>query len=563
MGQQPASTTSSDPLVGQVLSQRYRILAKLGEGAMAAVYLAEHTVVGTNIVLKVLLPELADKQDIVDRFLQEAKIASEIHHDNIIDIFYSGRSPEGHTFLAMEYLPGTTLFELLQKTGPMRWARAQPILRQIADALAAAHDQGVIHRDVKPENVLVIDRERPNGGGTTDFVKVVDFGIANVGGVGGSQGVCGTPEYMAPEQARAQPPDVRDDIYAFGCLMYQVLTGDVPFTAPSIQKVLLMHMQQPVEPPRNRRPDAEIPSGAEAIVMRALEKTRDRRFQTMAEMAEAISAVPIPRKMTPAPLPTLGALPGALSPTAGSAPSARLVFELPEPRSRRRLRLALAAVVVGLFATAAVLAHKRPPSGRLEVIVEPADAAIYIDGKKVADRSPMQLDATAGRYRVSAHHAGCDDMAQMVDVASGGFVRVPFKLPVGDTTRVELQSDPPGALIWLDGEPLMNGQTQARTPFSAGRVAPGRHALEMEGVPGMGTWHGHVQVSLGASQAIRGVLPKDEPAPPPSHHRSRSAAARPAPPPAPAPARPESRATRPDQPGTTFLDLKTGEVKQR
>jgi hypothetical protein len=193
------------------------------------------------------------------------------------------------------------------------------------------------------------------------------------------------------------------------------------------------------------------------------------------------------------------------------------------------------------------------------------DSAIYIDGKKMADRSPMQLDATAGRYRVSAHHEGCDDMGQVIDVASGGIVRVPFKLPVGETTRVELQSDPPGALIWMDGEPLMDGPTHARTPFSAGRVAPGRHALEMEGVPGMGTWHGHVQVSLGSSQAIRGVLPKADPVPEPAaaSHRSRSAAKAPSPPPA-APAKPpEVHAARPDQPGTTFLDMKTGEVKQR
>jgi tRNA A-37 threonylcarbamoyl transferase component Bud32 len=565
MGQQPASTVPGDPLVGQVLSQRYRILAKLGEGAMAAVYLAEHTVVGSNIVLKVLLPELAGKPDIVDRFLQEAKIASEIHHDNIIDIFYSGRAPEGHTFLAMEYLPGATLFDLLQKTGPMRWARAQPILRQIADALAAAHEQGVIHRDVKPENVLVIDKEKP-GGGNTEFVKVLDFGIANVGGVGGSQGVCGTPEYMAPEQARAQPPDPRDDIYAFGCLMYQVLTGDVPFTAPSIQKVLLMHMQQPVEPPQKRRPDVEIPSGAEAIVMRALEKTRDRRFQSMVEMAAAITAVPIPRKLTPAPLPTLGALPGAVAARGASAPSTRIVFDMPEPRSRRRLRLALAALVVALFATAAILAHKKPPLGRLEVVVQPADAAIYIDGRKMADRSPLQLDASPGRYRVSAHHEGCDDVAQLIDIASGGIARVPLTLPVGDSTRLELESDPTGALIWLDGEPLMNPeqQQQARTPYSAGRIAPGRHAVEMEGVPGRGTWHGHVQVSLGSNQAVRGVLARldpEAPAPPPpspSHHNRQTPK-----PVASVPEHPEARPARSDAPGTTFLDMKTGEVKQR
>src|SRR3954454_19092368 len=149
-----ASGLARDPLVGQVLSQRYRILARLGEGAMAAVYLAEHTGVGATIVLKVLLPELANEPQVVESFLREARIASEIHHDNVIDIFYSGRSPEGQVFLAMEYLQGTTLFELLECSGPMDWGRPQPILIQIAEALAAAHAKGVVHRDVKPENVV-------------------------------------------------------------------------------------------------------------------------------------------------------------------------------------------------------------------------------------------------------------------------------------------------------------------------------------------------------------------------------------------------------------------------
>src|SRR5262245_13600504 len=161
MGHQGVSSALSDPLVGQVLSQRYRILAKIGEGAMAAVYLAEHLGVGTNIVLKVLIPERAENQDLVERFLQEARIASGIHHDNVIDIFYSGRSREGQAFLSMEYLQGTTLFEILDRGGPMKWGRAQGILHQIALALAAAHAKGVVHRDVKPENVVIIERQRP------------------------------------------------------------------------------------------------------------------------------------------------------------------------------------------------------------------------------------------------------------------------------------------------------------------------------------------------------------------------------------------------------------------
>jgi len=267
------SGVAQDPLVGQVLSGRYRILAKLGEGAMASVYLAEHTGVGATIVLKVLLPELASEPQVVESFLREARIAAEIRHDNVIDIFYSGRSPEGFVFLAMEYVKGATLYDVLEKEGPMPWERAKPLLGQIAGALAAAHAIGVVHRDVKPENVLVVRKEEPTG--AVESVKVVDFGIANArGDIGGAEGVCGTPEFMPPEQAQGQPPDARDDVYAFGCLMYQVLTGDVPFRGEDVPRVLLMHLRDPVQPPRQRRPDLAIPAGAQEIVMRALEKKR-------------------------------------------------------------------------------------------------------------------------------------------------------------------------------------------------------------------------------------------------------------------------------------------------
>src|SRR5262249_3772649 len=139
-----------------------------------------------------------------------------------------------------------TLFDILQREGPMPWARAKPVFVQIASALSMAHVIGVVHRDVKPENVLVGHQDGP--GGPAEFVKVADFGIANArgGALGGAGGVCGTPEFMPPEQAQGQAPDARDDVYAFGCLMYQVLTGDVPFRGEDVPKVLLMHLREPV-----------------------------------------------------------------------------------------------------------------------------------------------------------------------------------------------------------------------------------------------------------------------------------------------------------------------------
>ncbi|HVU49991.1 MAG TPA: serine/threonine-protein kinase, partial [Polyangia bacterium] len=405
---------AQDPLVGQVLSGKYRILAKLGEGAMAAVYLAEHQGVGATIVLKVLLPELAKEAAVVESFLREARIAAEIHHDNVIDIFYSGRSPEGFVFLAMEYVKGSTLYDVLAQDGPMPWPRAKPLLLQIAGALAAAHAIGVVHRDVKPENVLVGAKDE----GTADaaeYVKVVDFGIANArGDLGGAEGVCGTPEFMPPEQAQGQRPDARDDVYAFGCLMYQVLTGDVPFRADDVPKVLLMHLREPVQPPRQRRPDLEIPAGAEAVVLRALEKRREDRWQSMAEVHEQLAAIELPPDAKPAPAP---ARPKSTALPAASELRSRLVMPREKRRTSARVPIILgAAVLVGavVFGVGRHALENAP--GRIEIETEPTEAEIYIDGQKMADRSPMFLDASPGTYKLVVRSPGYEPVERVLQM---------------------------------------------------------------------------------------------------------------------------------------------------
>jgi tRNA A-37 threonylcarbamoyl transferase component Bud32 len=397
------SGVAQDPLVGQVLSGKYRILAKLGEGAMAGVYLAEHLGVGATIVLKVLLPELANEPAVVESFLREARIAAEIHHDNVIDIFYSGRSPEGFVFLAMEYVKGATLNDLLEREGPMPWARAKPLLVEIAGALAAAHAIGVVHRDVKPENVLVGQKEGP--GGAAEYVKVVDFGIANArGDIGGAEGVCGTPEFMPPEQAQGQAPDARDDVYAFGCLMYQVLTGEVPFRGEDVPKVLLMHLREPVQPPRARRPDLEIPPGAEDVVMRALEKKRADRWQSMAEVQRRLADI----EALPAP-----AVEPAPKPAAAPGPRSRLV--MPSERRRSWAPLVVGAAILAGAAVFALARHAlRHAPGRIEIETEPIEAEIFVDGQKMADRSPMFLDASPGSYRVLVRSPGYEPQERVL-----------------------------------------------------------------------------------------------------------------------------------------------------
>src|SRR5882672_6575356 len=278
-----AEPPADDPLIGLVLSDRYRIIRKLGEGGMGAVYQAEHALIEKRIALKVLFPELSRRTDLVARFLQEAKSASRIGHENVIDISDFGQSPEGLVYIAMEFLDGNDLGHLIKTEGPQPWARARPILMQIAKALRAAHEHGIIHRDMKPENVFLIQRE-----GGPDFVKVLDFGIAKSvneddGGPRLTQAgmIFGTPEYMSPEQAQGQMPDHRVDVYALGCVMYHLLTGSVPFTADNFMGILTKHMLEPVPPPRRRNPAAGIPSDVEAVCMRALEKDRDKRWQDM------------------------------------------------------------------------------------------------------------------------------------------------------------------------------------------------------------------------------------------------------------------------------------------
>src|SRR4051812_24945837 len=287
-----ATPPTDDPLIGRVLSERDRILRKVGEGGMGTVYQAEHALIGKKIALKVLSPELTRRADLVARFLQEAKSASRIGHENVVDISDFGQSPEGVVYIAMEYLDGQDLAHVIKTDGQIAWPRGRPILMQIAKALRAAHEHGIIHRDMKPENIYLVQRE-----GRQDFVKVLDFGIATVVSPDGDwprltqAGVTfGTPEYMSPEQAQGLPPDHRVDVYTVGCLMYHMLTGDVPFRAESFMAILTKHMMETPVPPRQRRPDLDISADVEAGCMRALEKDRDRRWQDMDAFYRALGA---------------------------------------------------------------------------------------------------------------------------------------------------------------------------------------------------------------------------------------------------------------------------------
>jgi serine/threonine protein kinase len=300
-----AKSHEMDRLVGETLDGRYFVENKIGEGGMGVVFSARHAVIERPLAIKVLKREVMRDTATIRRFIQEARAASRIGHPNIVDVTDFGTTPDGLTFSVMEYISGRTLGAALRDEAPFPTQRALRIAAQIARALGAAHDKGIVHRDLKPENVFLLDRD-----GRPDFVKIVDFGIAKVTPLPGAANeprltragsVFGTPEYMAPEQAAGRSDtDGRVDIYALGVILYEMLCGKVPHRGDSMVRTLAMQMLDPAEPPSKVRPDLGIAPELEAVVMTALAKKREQRYQTMGELLSALDDVA--RKVLPPPI---------------------------------------------------------------------------------------------------------------------------------------------------------------------------------------------------------------------------------------------------------------------
>jgi serine/threonine protein kinase len=278
-----------DPLVGTTIDGRYEVIGVLGEGGMGTVYEVRHKMLARSFAMKLLRRDIAREEDLAARFTNEAKATGSIKHPHIVSITDFGQLDDGTPYFVMELLVGQTLAQVLKESGPFELPRARAILLQVTSALAQAHTSGVIHRDLKPENVFLA---RPAGGAMSavqDDVKIVDFGAAKVLGssrITKTGIVFGTPHYMSPEQASGQPVDHRADIYALGVIMYEMLTGRVPFEADTYMGVLTQHMFVQPKPPSTVCPErAEELGPLENIALRALEKRPEDRYQTMHGLA--------------------------------------------------------------------------------------------------------------------------------------------------------------------------------------------------------------------------------------------------------------------------------------
>jgi serine/threonine protein kinase len=319
---------AADPMIGELLDGKYRIESVVGRGGMGVVYKATHIHIDTEYAVKVLHPELVANQSAIERFRIEARAAGRIRHPNAIQVTDFGITPERFVYLVMEMVEGDSLRRLLETVNSFDLYRASHILSQACAAVEAAHQRGIIHRDLKPDNIIVTQKDG------VDSVKVLDFGIAKLRDTSPlttplsapltqAGTLIGTPEYMSPEQCRGQQLDPRSDVYSLGIILYEMLSGELPFTGGNTLEIVIQQLNNPPRP--LRLIDPRIPETVERVVTRALEKSPAGRQSSPLELSAEFNA--------------------AISTAAGEDPNKTLVDRLPEKLEVRKTRVAEAPVI--------------------------------------------------------------------------------------------------------------------------------------------------------------------------------------------------------------------------
>ncbi|CAN93810.1 Protein kinase [Sorangium cellulosum So ce56] len=452
-------------MLGRTIDGRYEVQAVVGEGGMGTVYEVRHKSLGRLFALKVLRRDIAQDAELVARFIQEAKAAAAIGHPNIVAVsdFGAIEVETGQAelpFFVMEFLSGTSLASLLRTEKTLPADRVGQIMLQCAAALGAAHSAGVIHRDLKPDNVYLVRN------GDQEFVKLLDFGVAKV--TGGKRltrigMVFGTPHYMSPEQAEGKRIDARADIYALGVLMYECFAGRVPFEADTYMGVLTKHMYMSPEPLEQVMPDATALGAFGPIVMRCLAKNPEERFSSMADLVEAIElALDPPGRVTSVAPP--GELPRhesirprateSMRPRATESMRPRATEEMvapghapaepSEPLSMAaRVAIALAAVLVPIVIALGVRALRAPAPE------EPPEAAAADapGGALPAETAPAKaIDEPPAAPAVAAATAAPAPTAQEPPRTQGTAAPIPAK-PTAATARPSATAAPTASMV--------------------------------------------------------------------------------------------------------------------
>ncbi len=275
--------TTKDPLCGRTIGGgKYILDSVIGTGAIGIVFKASHKDLGRTVAIKVLNPRYRDDPDLLAVFRTEARAASQLEHPNVARVYDYGQEPDGLVYIVMEYLSGYTLGSVLSARRKLTPARAVDVMIQVCAGLSSAHDRDIVHRDIKPDNIVLVPAQDDEGR-PVEIVKVCDFGIAALGTTRTEEGnAAGTPEYMAPEQTTGSRVSPSADVYACGCALYEMLTGQVPFTADQAYRILMKHRSEAPCPPSEI--EAGIAPALEAVVLRCMEKVPARRYQSAREL---------------------------------------------------------------------------------------------------------------------------------------------------------------------------------------------------------------------------------------------------------------------------------------
>lgn len=486
-----------DPLLGEVFEGRFRIESVLGRGGFGAVYRATQLTIGRAVAIKVLRSQLAEDPREIARFEQEARAVAALKHPNIVEIYDFGQAADGSLYLVMDYLAGEPANALLAREGALTPERTVHLARQALDALAEAHAQGIVHRDLKPENLFIAKEGRRD-----DVVKLLDFGIAKVSGERATDltltktgFAIGSPKYMSPEQCRSLPVTAQSDLYSFGCILYEMLFGRLPFREETGTGFLIAHSTQPPEIPVV---DGLVPVGPlVGVVLRCLAKDPAER----PESAEALAAMlddALPEGMTWAPAPADGPTSegrGGSGMTAMHLGTGLQRGDVTRSAPRRRGRR-LAAIAAALVAVAGgVVAWQllgAPEAGGSEVddvaVIAPAAPAATGDAPGAAPDAPVRpaeaLDlahappapspaASAPGTRSPAEPAAAapTPAPQEAPGALAAAEPEPPSAPQKPAVRVlDLDSTPSGAHVWRDGRRV--GRTPMEVSWEAGAAPP-------------------------------------------------------------------------------------------
>ncbi len=470
---------AADPWRGRVIAGRFQIVRKLGDGGMGEVFLAEQQPMGRLVALKILRAALADDAQQVERFKREAQAASRLKHPNTIIVHDFGQGQDGVVFLAMEYLEGRTLAHLLDEEGRLEPRRAVRMMAQICGSLHEAHGHGVVHRDLKPENIFLTER-----GGQTDFVKVLDFGIAKIrdNQAGGKletitrQGaIFGTPQYMSPEQIKGADLDARSDVYALGVMLYQMLSGALPFKAATAVEMLTKHLAEAPAPLTVDTADAATVARLEATALRALSKDRAHRqpgAQAFLEELEAALGGP-----------ALPAAPPNVVPVASPPPA---------PAGTPRWPLAVVAAAAAAGIGAAVLFARPEPDAGVGTNAPPTSAPTQSPSTAptaAATQAPTEPPAVPPTQAPSVPPTAPPTLppTQAPTAAPTAPATRPPAPPTAPATRparderraakLFIRSVTPGVKVYVDGRP------KGTTPLVNFEVPPGVHNVtgELEG----------------------------------------------------------------------------------